>query len=106
MGNCQGGFCCHRMASELHSSYDESTTRDAWDDLLEERWKGQRHALWGEQLSQAMLNYALHATTQNRDNDPADGEPVDFGAFDTGTEQPGDRRQPGVATDGGDADGD
>ncbi len=42
--------------------------------------EGQRHALWGEQLSQAALNYALHATTQNRDQDPADGEPVDFSA--------------------------
>ena len=88
MGNCQGGFCAHRMASELHGDggYDEATARRAWDDLLQERWKGQRHALWGEQLSQAMLNYALHATTQNRDNDPADGDSVDFTAFDSGTE--------------------
>jgi len=84
MGNCQGGFCAHRMASELHGEYDEATARRAWDDLLQERWKGQRHALWGEQLSQAMLNYALHATTQNRDNDPADGDGVDFAAFDAG----------------------
>ncbi|MCD2204740.1 anaerobic glycerol-3-phosphate dehydrogenase subunit GlpA [Halobacterium sp. KA-6] len=88
MGNCQGGFCAHRMASELHGDdgYDEATARRAWDDLLQERWKGQRHALWGEQLSQAMLNYTLHATTQNRDNDPADGDSVDFTAFDSGTE--------------------
>ncbi|MFB6270468.1 MAG: (2Fe-2S)-binding protein, partial [Halobacterium sp.] len=91
MGNCQGGLCCHRLASELHGDaddgargYDEPTARRAWDELLEERWKGQRHALWGEQLSQAMLNYALHATTQNRDNDPADDGDVDFDAFDSG----------------------
>ncbi|MGZ0747403.1 anaerobic glycerol-3-phosphate dehydrogenase subunit GlpA [Haloparvum sp. AD34] len=94
MGNCQGGFCCHRLASELHGEYDEATARAAWDELLQERWKGQRHALWGEQLSQAMLNYALHAATQNRDHDPAgsgesggvagDGTAVDFGAFDSG----------------------
>ncbi|MCG1003791.1 MULTISPECIES: anaerobic glycerol-3-phosphate dehydrogenase subunit GlpA [Halobacterium] len=86
MGNCQGGFCAHRMASELHGDggYDEPTARRALDDLLQERWKGQRHALWGEQLSQAMLNYALHATTQNRDADPADGGDVDFTAFDSG----------------------
>jgi glycerol-3-phosphate dehydrogenase len=101
MGNCQGGFCCHRIASELHPEYDESTTRAAWDELLEERWKGQRHALWGEQLSQAMLNYALHATTQNRDHDPANGEPVDFGAFDAGPQNAGSTAQSGVATDGG-----
>jgi glycerol-3-phosphate dehydrogenase len=106
MGNCQGGFCCHRMASELHGDYDESTTRRAWDELLQERWKGQRHALWGEQLSQAMLNYALHATTQNRDRDPADGEPVEFAAFDTGPEPTGTTGETGVVPDGGQRDGD
>jgi len=84
MGNCQGGFCSHRLANELFDTEDEATTRGAWDDLLQERWKGQRHALWGEQLSQAMLTYALHATTQNRDRDPADGDAVDFAAFDDG----------------------
>jgi glycerol-3-phosphate dehydrogenase len=101
MGNCQGGFCCHRLANELHTSYDESVTREAWDELLQERWKGQRHALWGEQLSQAMLNYALHATTQNRDRDPADGAPVDFAAFDGGPEPAGGTPETGAVTDGG-----
>jgi glycerol-3-phosphate dehydrogenase len=73
------------MASELHPEYAEATVRDSWDDLLQERWKGQRHALWGEQLSQAMLNYTLHATTQNCDADPAarDGS-IDFDVFDAG----------------------
>ena len=101
MGNCQGGFCCHRLASELLPAHDEPTARRAWDELLEERWKGQRHALWGQQLSQAMLNYALHATTQNRDSDPADGEGVDFGAFDDGSAESGTGTAAGVATDGG-----
>ncbi|MFC4986691.1 anaerobic glycerol-3-phosphate dehydrogenase subunit GlpA [Saliphagus infecundisoli] len=106
MGNCQGGFCCHRLAGELHGEYDESTARAAWDGLLEERWKGQRHALWGEQLSQAALNYALQATTQNRDRDPADGDPVDFSAFDGGVGADGGSGTAGVATDGGPRDGD
>ena len=106
MGNCQGGLCSHRLANELHGNYDEATTRAAWDELLQERWKGQRHALWGEQLSQAMLNYALHATTQNRDNDPADGDPVDFAAFDTGGTGVGESDGHGVAADGGCRDGD
>ncbi|ESP90079.1 glycerol-3-phosphate dehydrogenase [Candidatus Halobonum tyrrellensis G22] len=103
MGNCQGGFCCHRLASELHGEYDEATTRAAWNELLEERWKGQRHALWGEQLSQAMLNYALHATTQNRDHDPAerDGPPVDFGAFDDGATPTDDPPTRDAVADGG-----
>jgi glycerol-3-phosphate dehydrogenase len=90
MGNCQGGFCAHRMAAELYPEYEEATARTALDELYQERWKGQRHALWGEQLSQAMLNYALHATTMNRDRDPArDGESVAFGEFDGGP-RPGD----------------
>ncbi|QLG48868.1 anaerobic glycerol-3-phosphate dehydrogenase subunit GlpA [Natrinema halophilum] len=85
MGNCQGGFCCSAMASELHPAYDKPTVREAYDELFRERWKGQRHALWGEQLSQAMLNYALHATTMNRDRDPAnDADVLDFDAFDDG----------------------
>ncbi|SDY04698.1 anaerobic glycerol-3-phosphate dehydrogenase subunit GlpA [Halobellus clavatus] len=97
MGNCQGGFCCHRLANELHGEHDEPTARAAWDELLQERWKGQRHALWGEQLSQAMLNYALHATTQNRDHDPADGEhEVEFAAFDSGAPDAGPEGKAGT----------
>jgi len=85
MGNCQGGFCAHAMATELHPVYDESAVRAALDDLYGERWKGQRHALWGEQLSQAALTHALHAATMNRDGDPAArAESVDFAAFDPG----------------------
>ena len=85
MGNCQGAFCCHRMANELSPEYDESVARKALDDLYQERWKGERHALWGEQLSQAMLKHLLHATTMNRDGDPAKtDDPVDFTAFDAG----------------------
>ena len=106
MGNCQGGLCSHRLANELHGNYDEATTRAAWDELLQERWKGQRHALWGDQLSQAMLNYALHATTQNRDNDPADGDPVEFAAFDSGGPTVGRPDGHDVAADGGCRDGD
>jgi glycerol-3-phosphate dehydrogenase len=106
MGNCQGGFCCHRMANELHEAHDEVTVRQAWDELLQERWKGQRHALWGEQLSQAMLNYALHATTQNRDMDPADGDTPDFDAFDSGPPSEQQTTSRPVAPDGGDRNGD
>ena len=85
MGNCQGAFCCHRLANELVPTYDEVVARDALDDLYQERWKGERHALWGQQLSQAMLKHLLHATTMNRDADPAaTEESVDFGAFDAG----------------------
>ncbi|MFC7222363.1 anaerobic glycerol-3-phosphate dehydrogenase subunit GlpA [Halalkalicoccus sp. GCM10025322] len=89
MGNCQGGFCCHRMASELHPRHDEETVSAAWDELVQERWKGERHALWGEGLSQAALNYQLHGTTMSLDREP---DVSDLSAFDSGAE---------TATDGG-----
>jgi glycerol-3-phosphate dehydrogenase len=106
MGNCQGAFCCSRMAAELYPDYDEPTVREAYDELYAERWKGERHALWGEQLSQAMLKYALHATTMNADADPArlDG-PVNYGAFDDGTGatdvEAGSQGRTGATADGG-----
>ena len=90
MGNCQGGFCCHRMAAELSTEYEEAVAREAREELYRERFKGVRHSLWGEQLSQAMLTHMLHATTMNHDCDPAgrrdaeDGEGIDFDAFDPG----------------------
>jgi len=95
MGNCQGGLCAHRMANELHAGgeFDRATVDAALDELWQERWKGQRHALWGEQLSQAMLNHLLHATTFNRDG----AAPDDFAAFDAG--------ERGEGTDGADSDG-
>ncbi|MES3517811.1 MAG: anaerobic glycerol-3-phosphate dehydrogenase subunit GlpA [Natronomonas sp.] len=95
MGNCQGGFCCHRMGAELAADFDEATIRGAVDELYQERWKGQRHALWGQQLSQAMLNHMLHATTMNRDVEPATDEEIDFAAFDSG------KSAPKAAPDGG-----
>jgi len=109
MGNCQGAFCCHRMANELVPEYDEVVARDALDDLYQERWKGERHALWGQQLSQAMLKHMLHATTMNRDADPAASEePVDFGAFDPGPDADapsGAGADPGGTADDAVADG-
>ena len=45
MGNCQGVFCCHRVAHELSPEYDEEVVRESLDELYQERWKGQRHAL-------------------------------------------------------------
>ncbi len=102
MGNCQGGFCCHRMAHELSPRYEEAVVREAWDELVQERWKGERHALWGEQLSQAALNHALWATTMNIDGDPArTGVEVDFAAFDTGESGFETGSATGVAADGG-----
>jgi glycerol-3-phosphate dehydrogenase len=91
MGNCQGAFCAHRMAAELHPTHGGDVARSALDDLYAERWKGERHALWGTQLSQAALRHLLHATTLNRDRDPvAAGTDLDLEAFDAGP--PGESR--------------
>ncbi len=81
MGNCQGGLCCHRLAAELHPDHDAQIVEDALDELYQERWKGERYALWGEQLSQAALNHWLHVTTFARDTETRN---VPFGAFDDG----------------------
>jgi glycerol-3-phosphate dehydrogenase len=87
MGTCQGGRCAHRIAGELYPTYSEIEVRRGLNDLLEERWKGQRHALWGEQLAQAMRNYALHAATMNRDAALQESvEAVAFPRFDPGKE--------------------
>jgi glycerol-3-phosphate dehydrogenase len=107
MGNCQGAFCCHRMANELAMEYPEPVAREALDELYQERWKGERHALWGEQLSQAMLKHLLHATTMNRDGDPVrTGTEVDFGAFDGGPAVGEDSTTERAAADGGRQDAD
>ncbi|CQR52453.1 anaerobic glycerol-3-phosphate dehydrogenase subunit GlpA [Haloferax massiliensis] len=85
MGNCQGGFCSHRLGAELYPDHGAEAARDAVDELYQERWKGQRHALWGEQLSQAMLNAMLHATTMNHDaNHVVGDENIEYRAFDGG----------------------
>jgi glycerol-3-phosphate dehydrogenase len=82
MGSCQGGRCGHRIAAELHPDYEPETVADALGELLAERWKGQRHALWGEQLTQAARNYRFHAETLSRKY-PGDGS-VAIDEFDDG----------------------
>jgi glycerol-3-phosphate dehydrogenase len=95
------------MANELAVEYPEPVAREALDELYQERWKGEKHALWGDQLSQAMLKHLLHATTMNRDRDPVrTGEEVDFGAFDAGPAVDDDATVGRAAADGGRQDAD
>jgi len=83
MGECQGGLCAHRMASQLYPDQETSGVTSALTALHEERWRGQRHGLSGEALTRAMRNYRLHVETMNRDRPPAD---VDLEGFDDGPE--------------------
>ena len=61
-GPCQGSFCSLRMAAHM---YNEGMLR-AGDgiaelkDFINERWRGMQPLLWGQTVSQAELQEALH----------------------------------------------
>jgi glycerol-3-phosphate dehydrogenase len=58
MGPCQGGFCMYRATGILHG-LDGTSAREANGallDFLQERWKGVRPILYGDQLRQARLD--------------------------------------------------
>jgi len=58
MGPCQGGFCMYRATGVLHG-LDGMTSQQANGallDFLQERWKGIRPVLYGDQLRQARLD--------------------------------------------------
>ncbi|HEX6492968.1 MAG TPA: FAD-dependent oxidoreductase, partial [Candidatus Dormibacteraeota bacterium] len=58
MGPCQGGFCLYRATGILHG-LDGMTAEEANAALLnflQERWKGVRPILYGDQLRQARLD--------------------------------------------------
>jgi glycerol-3-phosphate dehydrogenase len=61
-GPCQGSFCGIRIGSYL---YDQGYYRDATGlahlrDFFDERFKGQRCVIWGQQAAQMELAEALH----------------------------------------------
>jgi len=61
-GPCQGSFCGIRICSYL---YDQGHYRDPSGlrhlrDFLDERFKGQRGVIWGQQAAQMELAEALH----------------------------------------------
>jgi glycerol-3-phosphate dehydrogenase len=58
MGPCQGGFCMYRATGILHAMDGMSTDQanGALLDFLQERWKGVRPVLYGDQLRQARLD--------------------------------------------------
>jgi glycerol-3-phosphate dehydrogenase len=58
MGPCQGGFCMYRATGILHGMDGMSAEQAnaALLDFLQERWKGVRPILYGDQLRQARLD--------------------------------------------------
>ena len=58
MGPCQGGFCIYRATGILHDArgLDGARANAALLAFLQERWKGVRPILFGDQLRQARLD--------------------------------------------------
>ena len=58
MGPCQGGFCVYRATGVLHDlrRIDGLRANAALLEFLQERWKGMRPLLFGDQLRQARLD--------------------------------------------------
>ncbi|MHB8170219.1 MAG: anaerobic glycerol-3-phosphate dehydrogenase subunit GlpA [Thermincolia bacterium] len=57
MGTCQGMVCTSRAIGQLYESghLDLEQVQNLLEDFLEERWKGNRLILWGDQARQAEL---------------------------------------------------
>lgn len=87
MGDCQGGRCGHRLATELHPRHEPATVEAALSKLLEERWDGQVPATWGEQLRAVARHYRFHGTTLNRRHGSL-STPPPLG-YDSTVDQPG-----------------
>jgi glycerol-3-phosphate dehydrogenase len=65
-GPCQAAFCAWRaagMVAEADGAGDGDRGPDpvvGLERFLEERWRGQRSTIWGDQARQAMLNHAIY----------------------------------------------
>lgn len=96
MGPCQAGFCTLRSAGLLHQLVAErkkqkdnirtntqaddrqqhsvEATNVALRDFLQERWKGVRPVLWGQQLRQERFNELVYLNVLSADHLPGPGE--------------------------------
>jgi glycerol-3-phosphate dehydrogenase len=59
-GPCQAAFCAWRAAGMLATRGDGGDPAPALERFLEERWRGQRPTIWGDQARQALLNHAIY----------------------------------------------
>jgi len=58
-GPCQAAFCAWRAAGML-SEGSGGDHLGGLERFLEERWRGQRATIWGDQARQALLNHAIY----------------------------------------------
>ncbi len=79
MGPCQGGFCTYRAAGVLHDSthLPPDTTNTALRQFLEERWKGVKPVLWGDDLRQICLDREIYLNLLGIEELDAAPEPVE-----------------------------
>jgi len=71
MGPCQGGFCTYRIAGMLAAAGRPRLEANvSLRDFLEERWKGLRPVLWGDQLRQERLDELIYLSVLNVDHLP------------------------------------
>ncbi|MCW5881204.1 MAG: anaerobic glycerol-3-phosphate dehydrogenase subunit A [Anaerolineae bacterium] len=75
MGPCQGGFCTYRAAGLLQQMEmpPVQQTNLALRDFLQERWKGLRPVLWGDQARQERLDELIYCGIMNVEHLPPDG---------------------------------
>lgn len=77
-GPCQGSFCGIRIASYLYDRgyYQDTTGLKHMRDFFDERFKGMRTVIWGQQTAQMELAEALHCGLLGLDRlDESDNEP-------------------------------
>ena len=76
-GPCQGSFCGIRIASYLYDRgyYRDKTGLVHMRDFFNERFKGMRTVIWGQQAAQMELAEALHCGLLGLDNLDNDQEP-------------------------------
>jgi glycerol-3-phosphate dehydrogenase len=69
MGPCQGGFCTYRAAGILHVLRRPPAVQSgaALRDFLQERWKGLRPVMSGDQLRQTRLTELIYRDVLNVD---------------------------------------
>lgn len=62
MGPCQGTFCTFRAAGYYHQSKNlqVTETNKLLKDHIQERWKGSKPILWGEQAQEAQLTRGIY----------------------------------------------
>ena len=76
-GPCQGSFCGMRIASYLYDRgyYRDKTGLTHMREFFNERFKGLRSVIWGQQMAQMELSEALHCgllgLDQTDENDTA-----------------------------------